>query len=394
MPRFGITARSAWWAWGPVPTAAYGGRGPDWETEPRQHLTYFEIDSKVRRISEDRKFFTYLSDCRDRLGDNLEIRMGDARLTLAREHEGKFDVLLIDAFSSDAIPIHLITCQAVEMYFEKLAPHGLLMVHLSNRHLRLEPVVAATADHLQLVARVRDDDDENYVGKSASTWAVLAQSEDDLGKLKDDKDCGRAQARPQHPALDRRLLQHRQRDELGVAAASGCSGRRPRHRTTAIEVLFDRFGRPDPNLVDGTFVPSSAHTAGDGPAAVPAAGLLRKRATISRPRAEALSKSAGGGGSPRRPQLLRVEIARRLFQTARDQYVSRRHDLQGSRQCPLATSGHPADPKSKSSSRSEAASRRGTRREQNWRKSGRIGSVLSRTAPVSGSIESIGELKA
>ncbi len=154
-------------------TAAYGGKGPDEETEPRQKLTYFEIDSKVRRISEDPKFFTYFTECRKRLGDNLEIRMGDARLTLAREPEGKFDVLLIDAFSSDAIPIHLITCQAVEMYFEKLAPHGLLMVHLSNRHLRLEPVVAATAEKLQLVARVRDDNDETYIGKSALTWAVL-----------------------------------------------------------------------------------------------------------------------------------------------------------------------------------------------------------------------------
>ena len=180
-------------------TAAYGGRGPDWETEPRQHFTYFEIDSKVRRISEDRKFFTYLTDCRERLGDNLEIRMGDARLTLAREPEGTFDVLLIDAFSSDAIPIHLITCQAVEMYFEKLAPHGLLMVHLSNRHLRLEPVVAATAEKLQLVARVRDDNDETYVGKSAFTWAVLARSEDDLGKLKDDKNWEELKPEPNIP---------------------------------------------------------------------------------------------------------------------------------------------------------------------------------------------------
>ena len=111
--------------------------------------------------------------------------MGDARLTLAREPDGQFDVLLIDAFSSDAIPIHLITYEAVEMYFQKLAPHGLLMVHLSNRHLRLAPVVAGTAAALGVVARLRDDDDETAIGKSTSTWAVLARTPEDLGRLKD-----------------------------------------------------------------------------------------------------------------------------------------------------------------------------------------------------------------
>ena len=140
--------------------------------QPGQTLTYFEIDAAVRRISQDPEYFTYLTDCRVA----PQIRMGDARLTLAREPDGQFDVLLIDAFSSDAIPIHLITREAVEMYFQKLAPHGLLMVHLSNRHLRLAPVVAGAAAALGVVARLRDDDDETAAGKSASMWAVLARS--------------------------------------------------------------------------------------------------------------------------------------------------------------------------------------------------------------------------
>jgi hypothetical protein len=153
--------------------------------EPGQKLTYFEIDSKVRSISRDSGKFTYLENCR---GD-LDIRMGDARLTLNNEqYDNQFDVLLVDAFSSDAIPIHLITEDAVKMYFQKLKPDGLLMLHLSNRHLDLEPVVAATAEDLNLVARVRNDsfDDEDPsepYGKSQSDWAVLARTKDDLGQL-------------------------------------------------------------------------------------------------------------------------------------------------------------------------------------------------------------------
>ena len=80
--------------------AAYANRG--------QTITYFEIDWAVRRISEDPQYFTYLTDCRNR-GATLDFRMGDARLTLAREPDGEFDVLLVDAFSSDAIPVHLLT---------------------------------------------------------------------------------------------------------------------------------------------------------------------------------------------------------------------------------------------------------------------------------------------
>ena len=148
-----------------------------------QTLDYFEIDAAVRRIAQNPDYFTYLTNCRV----EPEIRMGDARLTLAREADGRFDVLLIDAFSSDAIPIHLITYEAMEMYFQKLAPHGLLMVHLSNRHLRLEPVVAGEAAALRVVARVRDDEDETPLGKSTSTWALLARTPEDLGPLKDNK---------------------------------------------------------------------------------------------------------------------------------------------------------------------------------------------------------------
>jgi hypothetical protein len=152
--------------------------------KPGQSLTYFEIDKAVCEIAKNPDYFTYLSNCKVK----PEICMGDARLTLARMPDGQFDVLFIDAFSSDAIPIHLLTREAVEMYRSKLAPNGLLVVHLSNRHLRLEPVVVGVADSVGLVARLRDDEDESNIGKTSSTWAVLTRVEKDLGQLNDNKD--------------------------------------------------------------------------------------------------------------------------------------------------------------------------------------------------------------
>ena len=148
-----------------------------------QSLTYYEIDAAVRRIAEDPHYFTYLANCRDVHEVDYQVKMGDARLTLAGEPDNAFDLLVIDAFSSDSIPIHLITREAMELYRKKLAPGGFLVVHVSNRHLDLPPVVAAAARELRLVALLCDDEDESEIGKSASTWAVLVQNKEDLGRL-------------------------------------------------------------------------------------------------------------------------------------------------------------------------------------------------------------------
>jgi len=153
--------------------------------EPGQSLTYFEIDAAVREISTNPDYFTYLTNCKV----EPRIRMGDARLTLELEPDNDYDLLVIDAFSSDAIPVHLLTREAMAMYLKKLAPGGLLLVHLSNRHLKLEPVVAGAADALGVVARLRDDEDETEdFDKSRSTWAVVANKEEDLGTLSENKD--------------------------------------------------------------------------------------------------------------------------------------------------------------------------------------------------------------
>ena len=149
--------------------AAYG--------QPGQRVTYFEIDPAIVRIARNPDYFTYLSDCKA----DVDVILGDARLSLADLGDRQFNVLLIDAFSSDAIPIHLLTREAIELYLSRLAPHGLLAVHISNRFLDLEPVLGNLAEDLDIAARVCEDSKEKEEGKSSSTWVVIAKEEDDLG---------------------------------------------------------------------------------------------------------------------------------------------------------------------------------------------------------------------
>ena len=107
--------------------------------KPGDHFVFYEINEAVVKIARDR--FTYLQDS----AAEIEIVLGDARLALEREEARKFDVLVLDAFSSDSIPVHLLTLEAMETYRRHLAPDGVLCVHVSNRHLNLKPVVKAMA---------------------------------------------------------------------------------------------------------------------------------------------------------------------------------------------------------------------------------------------------------
>jgi hypothetical protein len=106
-----------------------------------QQWTFYEIDPLVERIARDERYFDFLSRC----GNDPRVVLGDARLSLAEARDGLYDVLVVDAFSSDSIPMHLLTQEALTLYFKKLAPGGLLLFHISNRYLNLEPVVVALA---------------------------------------------------------------------------------------------------------------------------------------------------------------------------------------------------------------------------------------------------------
>ncbi len=144
--------------------------------EPGQDWTFYELDPAVARIARDPRFFTFLTHCRAR---HLAVELGDGRLRLAEAPDKAFRLLILDAFSSDAIPVHLLTREAVRLYRSKLTDDGLLAFHISNRYLELSPVVAALAQDAGLVCRIYDQDEmtpaEKEEGKLPSTWAVIGR---------------------------------------------------------------------------------------------------------------------------------------------------------------------------------------------------------------------------
>jgi hypothetical protein len=147
-------------------------------TEPGDALTYYEIDPAVIRIAKDPSRFTFLASC----APAAKIVVGDARLTLADADDGQYDVIVVDAFTSDAIPVHLVTREAMALYLKKIDPNGIILMHVSNRHMELASVVAGIAQANGLVTWVNDgsadEDEANY--KFSSTVCAVARSEDDF----------------------------------------------------------------------------------------------------------------------------------------------------------------------------------------------------------------------
>ncbi len=150
-----------------------------------EHWTYYEIDPVVARIAVNPRLFTFVRDC----PPSVTIVLGDARLTLGKA-SAQYDVLILDAFSSDAIPVHLLTREAFHRYLTHLTPHGVIAIHISNDHVDLEPVIAAVAQDLRLESRVRHDfiipESDADEGRTQAVWAVLARSPSDFGPLWDD----------------------------------------------------------------------------------------------------------------------------------------------------------------------------------------------------------------
>lgn len=155
--------------------------------EPDERWTFYEIDPAVARIARDPRYFTFLTDCR---AGSLDVVLGDARLRLRDAPGHGYGLIALDAFSSDAIPLHLVTREALGLYRAKLADGGLIAFHTSNRFLDLSSVLGVLALDAGWVCRVRDDtlltSAEIQSGKHASTWAVLAARPEDLGALAED----------------------------------------------------------------------------------------------------------------------------------------------------------------------------------------------------------------
>jgi hypothetical protein len=149
-------------------------------SRPGEDWTFFEIDPSILATARDPRYFSYLADC----APEARVVLGDGRLKLAEAPDAAFRLLVLDAFGSDSIPVHLLTREAIDLYLRKLKPGGVLLLHLSNRNLQLLPAVARLATDRGLVGRWQFFPGEPAPSLvSPSEWAVLARGESDLGPL-------------------------------------------------------------------------------------------------------------------------------------------------------------------------------------------------------------------
>jgi spermidine synthase len=176
-----------------------------------QALTYYEIDQSVKRLATNPRYFTFLSQC----APDAKIVMGDARLSLHGAPDGGYSLIVLDAFSSDSIPVHLLTREAVQLYLKKLAPGGLLAFHISNLYLDLAPILGTQARDAGLLSLVRDDtavpQAEMDTGKYPSKWLVMSRNESDLGALARD-----ARWKPAVPKRETRVWTDDYSNLLGI----------------------------------------------------------------------------------------------------------------------------------------------------------------------------------
>lgn len=167
---------------------AYARPGDTWH--------YYELNPTIVKIATEH--FTFLSSMPE--GSSYDVEVGDARLRLREGPPARFDVLIMDAFSSDAIPVHLMTREAMAIYQRAMAPGGLLIAHISNRHMRLEPVVAALAKDAGLEGITRLDakvsEEEARAFKSASHWVAMSASAEVLAEISAKHSGWRALAAP------------------------------------------------------------------------------------------------------------------------------------------------------------------------------------------------------
>lgn len=164
--------------------------------KPGQEWTFFEIDPVVVRLAQDARYFSYLKDC----APDAKIVLGDGRLSVQAMPDGHFDLLIIDTFSSDAIPIHMITREALALYFRKLSANGIAMFHISNQYLDLAPVLANLAADAGLAAMMPGPrlvlPTEDPLAQMESNWIAVSRRAQNLAVLESQEGWGPAKARP------------------------------------------------------------------------------------------------------------------------------------------------------------------------------------------------------
>jgi hypothetical protein len=143
--------------------------------QPAQSWTFYEIDPLVVQVARDRRLFTFLSGC----APQAPVIIGDARLELARQQPGSYDLILADAFSSDAVPTHLITREAMQLYLESVSENGVVLIHVSNRNLALADVAvrAAQAAGAFTIQRIYLPEHRDYANFASQVVAIARNRE-------------------------------------------------------------------------------------------------------------------------------------------------------------------------------------------------------------------------
>lgn len=163
--------------------------------KPGQEWTFFEIDPIVVQLAQDARYFSFLKDC----APDAKIVLGDGRLSVQAMPDGHFDLIIIDTFSSDAIPIHMITREALTLYFQKLSPNGIAMFHISNQYLDLAPVLANLAADAGFAAMMPGPrlslPVEDPLAQMESNWIAVSRQAQNLAVLESQEGWGLAKAR-------------------------------------------------------------------------------------------------------------------------------------------------------------------------------------------------------
>jgi hypothetical protein len=157
---------------------------------PGQQWDFYDIDPAIVRIALEPSYFTFISDCTK---GSYRMILGDARLQLREAPAGKYGLLIMDAFSSDSVPAHLLTTEAMDLYLGKLAGDGMIAFHISNRYLNLEPLLSGLSKRDRLSAFIRRDEERSLVGKYPSVWVVMARNDAALGSIASDSRWTRVQ---------------------------------------------------------------------------------------------------------------------------------------------------------------------------------------------------------
>jgi hypothetical protein len=161
----------------PVAAVGLGAGAAVCYCQPEQSFTFYEIDPIVEQLAESPEYFSYLSDC---CRGRYEIVLGDGRLRLADAPDAHYGLILLDAFSSDSIPVHLLTREAIALYLSKLTDRGLLVFHISNAHLDLKPVLQSLAADAGLQCAFAEDrlaaeDAGSALQKLPSSYAAMSR---------------------------------------------------------------------------------------------------------------------------------------------------------------------------------------------------------------------------